>query len=193
MPSSSVARPGAYTSISRTASPTCASRPFPARYGDLLARDLPLETDEIDRLRRFAATFAELCDELAAHDMPETLQHDDLHHANVYVQGDRLRVLDWGDTSIAHPFASLVVTFRFLEEATGLPQDDPWFTRLRDAYLEPWGRGLADTFALALRVGTIAHTFGWARHRDHLRHDARPRFDGWFATVLRRALARTLE
>ncbi len=32
--------------------------------------------------------------------------------ANVYVRDERLRVLDWGDASISHPFASLVVTFR---------------------------------------------------------------------------------
>jgi hypothetical protein len=45
--------------------------------------------------------------------------------ANVYAKGERLRVLDWGDTSISHPFASLVVTFRFLEERNRLPPDDP--------------------------------------------------------------------
>ena len=35
---------------------------------------------------------------------------------------------------------------RFLEQVNGLPPSDPWFTRLRDAYLEPWGSGLTDTF-----------------------------------------------
>src|SRR5438105_35995 len=104
---------------------------LPARYEDLLQHDLPLESDEIDRLRRFAPRFAELCGELAAHDIPETVQHDDLHMANVYAQGERLRLLDWGDSSISHPFASLVVTFRFLEEVTKLLPADPWFARLR--------------------------------------------------------------
>jgi hypothetical protein len=42
-------------------------------------------------------------------------------------------VLDWGDSSISHPFVSLVVTFRFLEEVNELPPGDPWFARLRDA------------------------------------------------------------
>ena len=86
---------------------------------------------------------------------PETIQHDDLHLANLYAQGERLRVLDWGDSSISHPFASLVVTFRFLEETNKLTPTDPWFARLREAYLEPWGPGLADAFALAIRVGTF--------------------------------------
>ena len=166
---------------------------LPARYDDLLQRDLPLDPDEIGRLHEFAPRFAELCGELAAHDLPETVQHDDLHHANLYAQGERLRLLDWGDASISHPFASLVVTFRFLEEITKLPPDDPWFARLRDAYLEPWGPGLAGAFALAIRVGTFAHTIAWARQRDHLPEQARAEFDRGFAIVLRRAVAQTLE
>jgi Phosphotransferase enzyme family len=164
-----------------------------ARYEDLLQRELPLDRDEIDRLRGFAARFAELCTELAAHDIPETVQHDDLHMANVYAQDERLRLLDWGDASISHPFASLVVTFRFLEEVTKLRPADPWFARLRDAYLEPWGRGVAGAFGAATRVGMFAHAFAWARQRDALPEEARPEFDRRFPIVLRRAVAQTLE
>jgi hypothetical protein len=100
-------------------------------------------------------------------------------------------VLDWGDSSISHPFASLVVTFRFLEEVTKLPPSDPWFARLRDAYLEPWGRGLEDVFALAMRVGSSAHAIAWLRQRDHLPAEERAEFDRWFSVVLRRAIAQT--
>jgi hypothetical protein len=165
---------------------------LPARYDAMLERDLPLERDEIDRLRVFAPRFADLCGELAARGIPATIQHDDLHMANVYADGDRLRILDWGDSSISHPFASLVVTFRFLEEVNGLAPGDPWFARLRDAYLEPWGHGLADTFELAIRVGAVAHTIAWLRQRDHLTAGERTDFDPWFAVVLRRALSRTV-
>jgi hypothetical protein len=77
---------------------------LPARYEDLLLHDLPLERNEIRRLRDFAPRFAELCAELASHALPETVQHDDLQMANLYVQGKRLRLLDWGDASISHPF-----------------------------------------------------------------------------------------
>jgi hypothetical protein len=166
---------------------------LPSRYDELLQRELPLEPEEIDRLRAFAPRFAELCDELDAYDVPETVQHDDLHMSNVYAQGEQLRVLDWGDSSISHPFASLVVTFRFLEEVTELPPDDPWFARLRDAYLEPWGNGRTAAFALAIRVGTFAHTVAWARQRDHLAEQDRRKFDRTFAIVLRRALAQTVD
>src|SRR5262249_17029526 len=104
---------------------------LPTRYDELLRRDLPLEQEEIRRLRDFAGRFAELCAELAARQVPETIQHDALHDVNVYASGGRLRVLDWGDASISHPFASLVVTFRFLELRHELQPGDPWFARLR--------------------------------------------------------------
>jgi hypothetical protein len=162
---------------------------LPARYDDLLQRELSLEREQIDRLHAFAPHFAELCDELAAYDVAETIQHDDLHMANVYGQGEQLRVLDWGDSSISHPFASLVVTFRFLEQVTRLPPGDPWFTRLRDAYLEPWGRRLDGVFALAMRVGSVAHAIAWQRQRDHPPAKERAEFDRWFSIVLRRAVA----
>jgi Phosphotransferase enzyme family len=166
---------------------------LPARYEELLQRSLPLDADEVVQLRRFAPRFAQLCNELAASDVPETVQHDDLHMVNVYAQGERLRVLDWGDASISHPFASLLVTFRFLEEVTRLPPGDAWFARLRDAYLEPWGQGLSSVFSLAIRVGAFAHAFAWLGQRDHLPAGARPAFDGWFSIVLRRAIAQTRE
>jgi hypothetical protein len=166
---------------------------LPARYDELLQEELPLEPDAIRRLRDFAPRFTELCDELEAHGIPETVQHDDLHYANLYVRGEQLRVLDWGDTSISHPFASLFVTFRFLEEINELPPGDPWFARLRDAYLEPWGSGPADVFALAMRVGTFAHACAWLRQRSYLSPEARRDFDQVFPIVLKRVVAQALD
>jgi hypothetical protein len=164
---------------------------LPARYERFLHGELPLEQDGLRHLREFAPRFAELCAELAAYDVPDTIQHDDLHHANVYSQGEQLRLLDWGDSSVAHPFFSLVVTFRFLEEINKLPPSDPWFARLRDAYLEPWGNGHEETFALAMRVGKFAHAFAWARQRDALPPEEHPQFDEWYRVVIRRAVAET--
>jgi Phosphotransferase enzyme family len=164
---------------------------LPARFETLIARELPLEEEEADRLRQFAPRLADLCDELAAYDVPDSIQHDDLHHANVYERDGQLRFLDWGDACVSHPFMSLVVTFRFLDEQNKLPPDDPWFTRLRDAYLEPWGNGQTDAFELAIRVGAFAHAIAWLRQRDYLPDQARPDFDRWFRVILRRAVAHT--
>jgi hypothetical protein len=164
---------------------------LPARYEAMLERDdLPLEPDEIERLHRFVPRFAELCTELASRGIPDTVQHDDLHLSNVYSSGDHMLVLDWGDSCVAHPFGSLVVTFEHLDQ---LHAGDPWFARLRDAYLEPWGKGLLDTFELAFRVATIAHAAAWFRQYDHLPDDRRAPFMEHFPEVLRRAVAYTDE
>jgi hypothetical protein len=161
---------------------------WPAQYEELLRRDLPLTADETGQLRKFGPSFADLCAQLAGCGVPESIQHDDLHTGCLYQRRGQLRVLDWGDASVSHPFASLVVTFRFLEEIGGLRPGGRWHSRLRDAYLEPWGPGLAEAFGLAIRAGAFAHAFAWARQRHAMAPGARPGFDRWFAVVLRRAI-----
>ena len=153
---------------------------LPERYEWFLEQPLPLEPDEIRRLRDFAPPFAEL-------EPRASVQHDDLHHANLY----GVRVLDWGDSSISHPFMSMIEVYRFLEGVNELPPTDPWFARLRDAYLEPWGGDdRIEEFELAMRLGEFAHSIAWARQRVHLPPDDQRDFDGWYPLVLRRALAR---
>jgi hypothetical protein len=163
---------------------------LPGRYRELLEQDLPLAPDEVQKLRGFAPRFDELCAELALFEVPPSIQHDDLHYSHVYAQGGSLRLIDWGDASISHPFISLVVVFRFLEEVAKLAPDNPWFPRLRDAYLEPWGDGHANSFALAMRVGMFAHAFAWTRHRAHMSEEELASAHLGFPRVLRRALTR---
>jgi hypothetical protein len=151
---------------------------------------LPITDDERARLAGVAPAFDRLCGELAASGTGDTVQHDDLHHRNVFRGPDGVRVLDWGDTSIAHPFFSAVVTFRFLEEHNALDPSDPWFTHVRDAYLEPWGHGRIEEFALAQRVGIFAHAIAWARCRAGLTPAQQDDFDEDYPVILRRALAR---
>ena len=157
-------------------------------YDQLLRETLPLEDAEVQQLRGFAGRFGQMCTQLEASGIPETVQHDDLHMNNVFVRGEIIRILDWGDSCISHPFASLVATFRFLEERNGLRSDDRRFRRLRDAYLEPWGVGLVHTFALAFRIGTFAYAIGALRQRRAVPAPARAQFDADFSVRLRRAL-----
>lgn len=156
-------------------------------YRELPRAQLPLDASEVDALEAFAPRFDELCEELANAGVGPTVQHDDLHMHNVYLREDELRVLDWGDASISHPFFSLFETFRFLEQNNGLHPDDPWFVRLRDAYVEPWGRSGA-LVDLALRVAGFAHAIAWVRQRDALPEEDRGEFDVGFDEVLRLAI-----
>jgi hypothetical protein len=175
-----------YAELQRDA-PELASLPdrtlgrWPELYDELAASELPLEPAEVERLRAHAPRFAELCSELADWGLPATVQHDDLHHKNAFVDGDCLRIIDWGDACRSHPFVSLVVTYRFLDERSE-------FTRLRDAYLEPWGSGLSTAFDLSQRLGRFAHAFGWVALRRQLPEETRAAYDVPFAVVLRHAL-----
>jgi hypothetical protein len=164
---------------------------LPAGYERLLASELPLAKDDVNRLWDYAPRFTELCAALAEMGIVESVQHDDLHMKNLYSDGGKFRVVDWGDSSIAHPFFSLVETFRLLEEFNHLPPHDPWFRKLRDAYLEPWGTGLEVTFEIAIRIGRFAHAIAWTRQRDALPLEARADFDRAFGIILQRAVAQT--
>jgi hypothetical protein len=147
-------------------------------YANMLERDeLPWRDDQRERLCRFEPRFAELC---AALDDVASVQHDDLHIHNVY---EGPRILDWGDSCIAHPFFSLVVTFNFVESG---------HDEIRDTYLEAYG-GEREEFERALRVGKIAHVFKWIRIRDVLPREDLPEYDEWFAGWIADAVAQTSE
>ena len=160
------------------------------RFEELLDRDLPIAAGERLRLAEAAADLERWCQQLVAAGIPDTVQHDDLHMTNVFTGPSGLRVLDWGDSSIGQPFGSLVVTFRFLEKRNGLDPRNPWFARLRDAYLEPWGPVGRETFDVAMKVGSVAHAVASLRQRDGLAAADRADFDDDFAAVLRLALRR---
>lgn len=164
---------------------------LPELFDGLVAASLPLNEGEHEQLRALAPRFSTSCDELAAWGIGDTVQHDDLHMNNAYVNGDVLRILDWGDASIGHPFFSLFETFRFLVELNGLAPDDPWFARLRDAYLEPWGDGYRDAFAIALQLGAVSRAIAWLHQRNALAAAARRSFDDGFDTMLRLAIRGT--
>ena len=162
---------------------------FPERFDELLERDLPLDQEEVAAARRLRPNLEDLVRDLASAGIGDSIDHADLHLRSVFSRAGHLRVLDWGDASIGHPFFSLVVTFAFLRDANGLAADDPWFERLRDAYLEPWGRGLVPAFELAQRLGAVSRAIGWGRHWTSMGPGAFPGFDEQLPGVLRTAIA----
>ncbi|HVE64597.1 MAG TPA: phosphotransferase [Mycobacteriales bacterium] len=125
----------------------------------------PPTTAAVDRA---LPVFDALCAQLADSPVPVSLQHDDLHDGNVFVDGPRLTFLDWGDACLTHPFHTLTVTTRSLAHRHSLPPGGPEITRLVDAYLEPWTAVtdrptlLADADA-ARRTGVVQRALSWFR------------------------------
>jgi Phosphotransferase enzyme family len=119
--------------------------------------------DEMGAERRFRDAVpyvAELCEELAAYGLPDTIQHDDLHDGQVFVREGRYLLLDWGDACVSHPFCTLSVT---LEGVLAWGLDDVEnavdTTPFRDAYLAPWAERYDGDLAAACR---LAMRLGWA-------------------------------
>ena len=117
-----------------------------------------------DELLAEQQRYAALCADLAAYGVPLSLQHDDLHDNNVFgpaEPGGPLRVFDWGDAVVGHPFGVLLISLRVVSDLLGVPETGPEVRRLRDAYLEPWTgdwslADLRDAARLAVRVGGVS-------------------------------------
>ncbi len=127
-------------------------------------RDNGLTTAQLAALRADADRFAGWCTALTDIGVPPAVNHDDLHDNNLFVPrrpGGHYRIFDWGDASVAHPFAVLLVALRVVGMLHELPEGAPELLRLRDAYLEPWTAehdrtDLLEAARLALRVGGVS-------------------------------------
>ncbi|MPZ25512.1 MAG: phosphotransferase [Micromonosporaceae bacterium] len=121
------------------------------------------------------ASVAAWCQRLAGAPVPPSLDHNDLHPFNIFLAGTDgaspagpARFYDWGDSVVAHPFASLLVGLGFLHQSLGAGPDDPQIVRPRDAYLEVFSdlashAELVETIGLACSVGKIARALTWHR------------------------------
>jgi hypothetical protein len=144
---------------------------LPARLADLLADPrirADLGPERQAAVEKVAPGFTDWCAELSADGLPATLQHDDLTDANVFPGRDRFRFFDWGDSSVAHPFGSLLVAIGFAAYLLELEPGAPGLDRLRDAYLEPWTdlaprADLRRSASLACRVTRVSKALAWQR------------------------------
>lgn len=149
---------------------------MPAQFATLLGDgawtriDLPegLTTAEHEQLLGEADKVADLCAQLMASPVPQSIHHGDLHDGNIFMHKGRYTFFDWGDASATHPFFSLRTAFVSVENTLGLSEGAPDFDRLRDAYLEPWTQferrsRLKQAFATAQKLSPLFSAFSWQR------------------------------
>jgi hypothetical protein len=107
-----------------------------------------------------APRLREMCAELARSGLPASIEHGDFWAGQIIAGPTDFTFLDWSDSSIAHPFFSLLL---FLIEAEDhFPKVPDVRERLRDAYLEPWAVHMARdhlvrTFELAQPLAALHH------------------------------------
>jgi hypothetical protein len=149
---------------------------LPALYSKLLTDEASLMIDqekgltssEFQQLQNPASRFGQICTDLAAYGIPESVNHGDFHDGNVLLKNGRITFFDWGDASVTHPFVSLRTFFVSIEIALKL--DDYSFTPemapLLDRYLEAWQKfaskeELLKAYRLSKPVASIVKALAW--------------------------------
>jgi len=129
---------------------------LPQRYAQIV--------DQVGAERRFrdaVPQVVDLCDRLAAYGIGETVQHDDLHDAQIFVRDGRFQVLDWGDACLSHPFFTLSVSLEgVLQWGLYDVENAVDVVPFRDEYLAPFvaaypGVDVVEAVEPALRLGWV--------------------------------------
>ena len=147
---------------------------FPRLYRELLEDteilrvDNPpgMSSEEYRHLLDLQSKVEDMCVQLAGYGLPETICHEEVHDANVLLKGEYVIFTDWADSSVAHPFFTLLVTIRSAAYRAGLEEDAPEMLHLRDIYLEPWSsfgspRELREAFNIAYRLAMINRSLSY--------------------------------
>ena len=143
----------------------------PGSAVQLLARHMGNGT--VDHRPHLVDWLGTVADELS-NEVPSTIQHDDLQPSNALLDG---RILDWGDASLAHPFASLLTALMpGNPRRPGTPSER---RAMRDAYLASWATHLG------LDIGNPT-TSTWLRRQVDLALLIAPigRIDTWLRAPL---------
>jgi len=174
-----------------------------ALYNQLLADENSLRIDqekgltsaEYQQLQNLTLRFQQICDDLSAFGIPDSINHGDFHDGNVLLKNGRITFFDWGDASVTHPFVSLRTLFVSIEIALQL--DDYAFTPemsgLLDRYLEPWQKfaskeALLKAYSISKPVAAIVKALAWHQTISRLDGSLRDEYIHIVPEVLREFL-----
>jgi len=150
---------------------------LPALYTKLLTdeesmmidQEKGLTSTDFHQLQNLSPRFEQICADLAAFGIPESINHGDFHDGNVLLKNGRITFFDWGDANVTHPFVSLRTFFVSME--ISLELDDwapptPEMTALLNRYLERWERfgdkeRLLTIYNLSRPVASIVKVLQW--------------------------------
>jgi hypothetical protein len=174
---------------------------LPALYSQLLAdteslmidQEKGLNSAEFQQLQNMTPRLEQICADLTAIGIPESLNHGDFHDGNVLLKNGRITFFDWGDADVTHPFVSLRTFFVSMEMSLKL---DEWapptseMTALLDCYLEQWKtfaprEELLKAYALSRPVASIVTTLKWHQGITHMEGSVRAEYAWIVPEVLR--------
>jgi len=142
--------------------------------------DDSLTTEEYARLKASVSEFERMCEKLSTFGIPETIHHDDFHDANIFTRDGRIIFTDWGESAVTHPFFTLVVIMRSVDNSFGA-DFSPEAEIVRDMYLEQWISyapldELRNIFKLAERIGYVNRALTWKMTIEQLPEAMKPEY-----------------
>jgi hypothetical protein len=145
--------------------------------GELWSDPLPLTHQERGVIDGARDAFARACAELGATPFADAIDHSDLHGGNVLVGRGEPRLVDWGDSTITHPFASPFVIYQHAVAKLPASERRAAALRHRDAYLEAWSDDaspseLRRAFMHAIWIAYVVRALNFAHHLDDTGPDA---------------------
>jgi aminoglycoside/choline kinase family phosphotransferase len=176
---------------------------LPALYEKLLADENALMIDqekgltsaEFQQLKDLTPRFEQICRDLTAFGIPDSLNHGDFHDGNVLLKNERVTFFDWGDASVTQPFVSLRTFFVSIEISLKLDEYafTPEMSGLLDRYLEPWQAfttkdALMSAYRYSKPVASIVTALKWHQTISRLEGSLRDQYSGIVPEVLREFL-----
>jgi len=155
-----------------------------------------LTGDVAERLRALLPTIERWSDQVADLDLPLTLNHNDLHAANVVAPespDEPLRFFDFGDAVVAEPLAALLIPLNVSSRDLDAGPDDLRLRRIADAALEVWTdlvppRALRAALPAALQLARLARVESWRRCMVTMTTEEREEFGSapaeWLGTLV---------
>lgn len=164
---------------------------LPALFTQLLADEESLMIDqekgltsaEFQQVTAKVSRFEQICVDLAAFGIPESLNHGDFHDGNVLVNDGRITFFDWGDATVTHPFVSLRTFFVSIE--ISLKLDDYAFTPemagLLNLYLKPFEQfaskgDLRKAYEISKPVASAVKALAWHTTISRMDEDLRKEY-----------------
>lgn len=173
---------------------------LPALYAQLLkdedslmiGKEKGLTETEFQQLKELQPRFENICSDLAAIQIPESVNHGDFHDGNILLKDGRITFFDWGDASVTHPFVSLRTFFVSIEIALDLEDYSftPAMAALLELYLKPWQpfaspASLQTAYRLSKPVASIVKTLSWHTTISRLEGSLRDEYAWIVPEVLR--------
>lgn len=156
----------------------------------MIGQEKGLTAYEFQKLQNLKSRFEQICTELAAFGIPESINHGDFHDGNVLIKNGRITFFDWGDADITHPFVSLRTFFVSIEIALELEDYSftPEMVALLDRYLEPFQKyaskdDLLEAYTLSKPVASIVKALAWYQGITRMNESMREEF-AWIVPEL---------